>query len=199
MTVDTMERSVRGAAAGPNHVPTLHGDGLTLRAFIDADAEAFVRAARESVGTVGRWLSWCHAGYTEAEALDWFALARSQASVGAAHEFGVFDADSGAFVGGAGLNLIEVGHRYCNVGYWVRESCQGRGIATRAVKALLPHAFGPLGLRRVEVVIAVNNAASAGVARRSGALFEGVARNRIVIDERSLDALVFSFVPASGT
>jgi RimJ/RimL family protein N-acetyltransferase len=168
--------------------------GLLLRRYEDADVAHFVAAVRESVGTVGRWMSWCHDGYRGEDAVEWFERCRDDRASGTAHEFGVFDV-AGALVGGAGLNVISAAHRFCNLGYWVRESRQRERIASRCVQALLPVAFGPLGLRRVEIVVAVGNRASEGVARKAGARFECVARNRIVIDEQSYPAMMFSLVP----
>ena len=107
----------------------------------------------------------------------------------------MFEQDTGAFVGGAGLNEIRHDHRFCNLGYWVRQSRQGQGIATRVVHALAAQAFGPLRLQRVEIVVAVGNLASERVAVKSGALREGVARNRLVIDDRPVPAHLFSLVP----
>lgn len=44
------------------------GDGLCLRPLLMADAPALARAALESVATVGVWLPWCDASFTEADA-----------------------------------------------------------------------------------------------------------------------------------
>lgn len=179
-------------------MPTLLVDGLVLRAFTDDDTGPFVDAVRESVETVGQWMSWCHAGYTVTEALAWFAIARDGRASVDAYEFGVFDAVTGAFVGGAGLNDINHQHLFCNLGYWVRQSRQRQGVASRCVHALLPLAFGPLGLRRVEIVTAEGNRPSERVARRCGAVFEAVARNRVVIGGRSVSASVFSIIPEAS-
>ncbi len=173
-------------------------DGLVLRPFEDRDAPGFTSAVLESVGTVGVWMPWCHAGYTEHDALEWFAAAAAAGASGGACEFGVFldDPDGGPsrFVGGAGLNQINRQHAVCNLGYWVRQSMQRRGIASRCVEALSRHAFDVLDLRRVEIVVAVGNVASEAVARQAGAQFECVARNRLMIREASVPASVFSMV-----
>lgn len=69
------------------------------------------------------------------------------------------------------------------------------GMAVRAVQALSAHAFGALGLQRVEIVVAVGNHASEGVARRAGAQWECVARNRLQLHGAAVPASVFSLVP----
>lgn len=173
----------------------LLADGLLLRPFEDGDAAAFAAAVRESADGTRRWMPWCSTDYGVEQALQWFQACRSGRAATTAYEYGVFDLATGAFVGGAGLNAIRHDHRFCNLGYWVRQSRQGEGIATRVVRALAVQAFGPLDLQRVEIVVAVGNLASERVAVKSGALREGVARNRLVIDGQPAPAHVFSLVP----
>jgi ribosomal-protein-serine acetyltransferase len=44
-----------------------------FRPFNGGDAPSFTAAVRESEATVGKWMSWAHAGYAESDALAWFA------------------------------------------------------------------------------------------------------------------------------
>lgn len=175
--------------------PSITFAGLVLREFSDSDAEAFSSAALESVETVGRWMPWCSSDYSEGHALEWFAACRTARNAGTAFEYGMFCQDSGNFLGGAGLNEIRQQHKFCNLGYWVRQSRQRQGVASRCVQALSAHAFHQLGLHRVEIVVAVGNRASEGVAVKSGALRESIARNRLYIHDKSVHAYVFSLVP----
>lgn len=176
--------------------PTLHHAGLLWRPFEDNDAEAFAAAVRESVASVAPWMPWCTSTYTQERALEWFAHCRAQAASGAAFEYGAFCQHSGEFLGGAGLNEIRQQHRLCNLGYWVRQSRQRQGVALRCVQALARHAFAELGLQRVEIVVAVGNLASAAVAARAGALCEGIARNRLHLHDRPVDAQMFALLPS---
>ncbi|XLZ71017.1 GNAT family N-acetyltransferase [Massilia sp. SR12] len=173
-------------------------EGLVLRPFHSADAPAFVTAVLESTDTVGRWMPWCKNTYSEREALEWFAVCEAAHSAGSAFDFGVFCQDTGEFLGGAGLNQIMQQHRFCNLGYWVRQSRQRQGIASRCLKALALHAFEKLLLHRVEIVVAVGNHASEALAVKAGALRECIARNRLYIHDQSVSAHVFSLVPGSS-
>jgi RimJ/RimL family protein N-acetyltransferase len=89
-------------------------------------------------------------------------------------------------------------HRFCNLGFWVRQSRQRQGIALRCVEALASHAFEKLLLHRVEIVVAVGNHASEALAVKTGALRECFARNRLFIHNQSVSAHVFSLVPAGA-
>jgi RimJ/RimL family protein N-acetyltransferase len=173
----------------------LRGEGVCLRPLLPADAEAFARAARESARSVGRWMSWCHEHFSIDEARAWFAICAAELAAGSAVELGIFAADGGEVLGGIGLNHLIAEHKLCNLGYWVRASRQREGIATRAVRRMARFGFAELGLMRIEIVVAEGNVSSAGVARKADALYEGLARNRLVVGGVSVPAWIFSIVP----
>lgn len=110
---------------------------------------------------------------------------------------GIFCAATGQLLGGAGINQLSPHHRYGNIGYWVRQSRQGQGIAQQAVALLREFGFERLGLFRLEIVMGVDNTASEAVAIAiaAGATFEYRARNRIFLHDRPLDAHIFSLAP----
>lgn len=166
-----------------------------FRPFVESDAPSFAEGVRESGGTVGRWMAWAHSGYTESEALSWFARCALEHANGISHEFGIFDMASGCLVGGCGLNQFNVPNGFCNLGYWVRESWQRRGAASAAIDTLARFAFCELGLGRVEIVVATGNAPSLALAEKAGALRECLARNRLKVHGKFMDAYVFSLVP----
>jgi RimJ/RimL family protein N-acetyltransferase len=75
----------------------------------------------------------------------------------------------------------------------VRQSHQRRGAATAATLALRDLAFTSLNLWRAEIVIAVGNTPSMGVAQKVEAHFDCIARNRLQIHGKPTDAHVYSF------
>jgi RimJ/RimL family protein N-acetyltransferase len=163
-----------------------------LRPYREPDAAVMSAAVRESVNTVGRWMTWAKADFSEYDALCWFEHCHQARASGSAHEFGIFSAD-GEFIGGCGLNQFSSINKLCNLGYWVRESKQRRGAATAAILALRDLGLTKLGLARVEIVIAEHNAASLAVARKAGATYECLARSRLQIHGKAVAAHVFSF------
>lgn len=181
---------------GPmRNIGDLTAPPFVLRRFTVDDAAAFATAVRESASTVGRWMTWASADYPEARALEWFAVCDAAHADGSACELGIFTPD-GQLVGGAGLNQFNVANGFCNLGYWVRASCQRRGAATAAARALARLAFERLGQTRVEIVVAVGNDASRGVAEKLGATRECVARNRLKLHGSPVAADVYSLVPS---
>jgi [ribosomal protein S5]-alanine N-acetyltransferase len=64
-----------------------------------------------------------------------------------------------------------------NVGYWIDQSRNGRGLASRAAAEIIEHAFGPLGLHRLEAGTLVDNHASQRVLQKNGFELIGLAQN----------------------
>jgi RimJ/RimL family protein N-acetyltransferase len=175
----------------------LRSANFLFRPFTPDDAPAFVDAVVESSSTLAPWMPWANPHYAEAEARAWIERCQQGWSDRSGFEFGIFDAASGAFVGGCGLNQINRLHEYCNLGYWVRDSFHRRGAATEAVRTLSRFGFDELKLGRIEIVIGVGNTASLGTARKAGAIEEGVARNRLKLGDRFVDAHMLALVPPS--
>ncbi|GJA48168.1 hypothetical protein KAM346_44570 [Aeromonas caviae] len=59
---------------------------LVIRPFETADADEFVRAAHESIETVGKWMSWCSRSFTRESALEWFATCDQDRAAGRAYD-----------------------------------------------------------------------------------------------------------------
>ncbi len=177
-----------------NFAPLAAND-LTLRTFEQSDAPWFVGAVLESAETVGRFMPWAVKGYALQDALSWIDHCSQALARGEAYEVGIFQAGTGKLLGGCGLNQFNRAHNYCNLGYWVRQSAQRRGVATTAVKLLSSFAFQQLKLTRVEIVMAENNVASEAVARSAGALFERISRNRLLLPTGPIPGKMYSLVP----
>lgn len=173
----------------------LSSTNFTFRPFLPTDAPDFVEAVVESSSTLAMWMPWANAHYSLNDARLWIDQCQQGWNDRSGFEFGIFDAESGAFVGGCGLNQLNQLHKYCNLGYWVRQSRHRHGAATQAVRALSSFAFNELKLGRVEIVVGVGNTASLGAARKAGATEEGVARNRLRLGDRSIDAHMLALLP----
>ncbi|MFM5815733.1 GNAT family N-acetyltransferase [Aeromonas dhakensis] len=175
---------------------TLANPQIVIRPFKQSDADDFVRAAHESIDTVGRWMSWCTPSFNREQALAWFATCDQDRAAWRAFDMGIFCAATGQLLGGAGINQLAPHHRYGNIGYWVRQSRQGQGIARQAVALLRDFGFQQLGLFRLEIVMGIGNSASEAVAIAAGATFECRARNRIFLHGQPIDAHIYALVPA---
>lgn len=142
------------------------------------------------------WLPWCHPGYALPEAEAWAAKQPPLRGRGEEFNFVITDA-TGRFLGGCGLNQLNALHRSANLGYWVRSSAAGAGVAPAAVVALARWAFANTALERLEILAATANRRSQRVAEKAGAVREGVLRRRLQLHGVAHDAVVYSLVRSS--
>lgn len=179
--------------------PQLSEGSLLLRPWQPQDAAALHAAVQESLETVGRWLPWCHAGYDLDEARAWISHCRNGWAADEHFAFGIFDRDSDYLLGSVGLNQRNRTHRSAGLGYWVRQSRQGEGIARRAARLAARFGFETLGLVRIEIVALPGNHASRRTAERAGARFECIARHRGWVRDEAKDGAVYALVPGDLT
>ena len=157
---------------------------LTLRFPEAADAPTVAEAVRTSFAELEPWMPWASADYGPDDALFWITNTQETGFV-------VLD-EEGSFVGTCGLNGFDPMNKRANLGYWVRTSHVGLGIATAATSLVARYGLTELGLQRLEVVMSVENEASRRVAERVGATHEGVLHNRLWLKDVAHDAHSFS-------
>ncbi|MEU8521799.1 GNAT family protein [Streptomyces sp. NPDC048577] len=151
------------------------GPRVGLRPFLPEDAAEFTARARESRALHHPWLfpPEHHAAYarvlTEDPARAGFLVCDRAAHGRIAGFVNINDIVRGAFLSGA-------------LGYGVFAHAAGRGLLTQALSLLLPYAFGPLGLHRLEADIQPANTASRALVRRAGFRPEGFSPAMLHID-----------------
>ena len=169
-------------------------EDILLRPFRFSDSTQLYEAVRESLTELKPWMSWATDGYTEMTAREYIIIARARWDE---HTFYAFAITRGEeILGACTLSSIHPVYHFSNLGYWVRTSCHGQGIAGRAAKLVARFAFEELGLIRVEIVIAVGNLASIRVAEKIGAHDEGILLNRMVVGKSIYDARMYSLLPS---
>jgi ribosomal-protein-serine acetyltransferase len=168
---------------------------VILRPLRLSDSESSLEAIRESLPELIPWMPWAHPDYSYKEARDWIKRSVENWKNGFAREFAIIDARDGTYLGGCGLNRIDYENRMANLGYWVRTSRTGEGIAPTAAGLLAEFGFRELSFSRIEILVNISNARSLRVAEKVGALREGILRNRIVVRGTAHDGVMFSLVP----
>jgi ribosomal-protein-alanine N-acetyltransferase len=78
--------------------------------------------------------------------------------------------------------------------YLLSKSYWNQGLMTEAVKELIRFGFEKLRLERIQAMSEIANAASIRVMEKSGMTFEGVLRNYITHEGKSLDMKMYSII-----
>ena len=167
---------------------------IIIRPCQPEDAAVICEGVRESMEEMLKWAPWCHPDYSMSDCTSWLSSRPQMWSEGIEYDFVIFDTKDNAFLGGCTLDQINRKHNFANLGYWVRSSRSGQGIATAAVRLISRFGLETLGFTRLEIVTAVPNKASQRVAEKVGAVREGVHRNRHVVRDKMYDAVMFSLI-----
>jgi len=99
------------------------------------------------------------------------------------YAFLVFRNADAALLGGLSVSNVRRGvAQAASIGYWIGAPHVRRGYMTDAVKAVLPFAFGTLGLHRLEAACLPHNLPSTRVLEKVGFKREGMARRYLKIN-----------------
>ena len=98
-----------------------------------------------------------------------------------------------AFAGLIGFKSADLRLREIEIGYWLREEQQGKGIMTNAVRALCRMAFAEMDMQRVIIRCATGNGPSNRIPQRLGFRLACVeSRGELLSDGRWVDLNVYA-------
>jgi ribosomal-protein-serine acetyltransferase len=101
----------------------------------------------------------------------------------------------GELAGLVGFKDTDQDNLRTEIGYWLAERFQHRGIMTSSVRTLINFAFEELRLNRIQIRCAVGNNASKQIPRRLGFRLEGVERDgELLSDGVFTDLEVYSLI-----
>jgi len=101
----------------------------------------------------------------------------------------------GEFVGIIGFKDTDKINCKTEIGYWLSENFQKKGIMTRSVLVLCKFAFEELKMNRIQIKVAVGNTSSKKIPQRLNFKFEGIERDGEKMHDGSFaDIEVFSLL-----
>ncbi len=102
------------------------------------------------------------------------------------------------FAGLIGFKETDWINQKTELGYWLAEKMQGKGIATKCVEKLIRYAFQKLRINRVQIKTAVGNTKSSAIPKRLGFTFEGIERAGEKHEKKFLDLEIYSLLKSDS-
>ena len=99
----------------------------------------------------------------------------------------------GNLVGGVSLNNLYHHLKKCDIGYWLDQNHQGRGIMTRSVRAIMDIAKDVYGMDVAEIRAGEHNLPSRKVAERLGFEYCGMIYNNEAVNGKILNHAVYAY------
>ncbi len=97
-------------------------------------------------------------------------------------------------IGTCGFHKWARSQQRAEIGYDLSPAAWGQGYMSEAVRCALVHGFGPMGLHRVEALVAHGNERSVRLLKRFGFQQEGLLRDYFCLNGRFYDHYLFSLL-----
>ena len=172
-------------------LPQLEGERIRLRGHRPEDFEGFY--ALYSDPRVMRY--WSFPAWTErAQAQPRFQSALDGRDATVRLCWAIATANDDRLIGGVTLFAIDPAHRRAEIGYSLASAHWGQGYARAALSLVIGHAFGGLGLHRLEADIDPRNDASCRLVERLGFRREGLLRERWHVAGELCDSALYGLL-----
>jgi ribosomal-protein-alanine N-acetyltransferase len=175
-------------------LPSIEGEGVVLRTPQMTDFEEWAALREASRDFLNPWEpTWPDDDLTRGGFRRRIRRYAEDLLTDQGYAFVIARCADGALVGGLTLANIRRGvAQAASVGYWMGLPFVRRGYMTVAVRAVIPFAFGPLRLHRLEAACIPTNAASSRLLENAGFVREGYAREYLCINGTWQDHLLYA-------
>jgi ribosomal-protein-serine acetyltransferase len=167
-------------------------EGFSLKVRKLEDAEAFFEVVDRNRTYLREWLPWVDATKIAEDTRIYIQECLENIEKGTGYDLGMCFEDQ--WVGSIGLNSISATDRKADIGYWLDQKYEGKGLMAKAVQALVKHSFTEMNLNRLTIMAAVENTKSRAIAERLGFVQEGVCRQDEWLYDRFIDLAIYSLL-----
>jgi len=170
----------------------LSSEQVELRRWSPEFAPSMLLAIEESITELRLWMPWAMEMPTEEGLSDVLEQGHVRFQADSDWEYALFEHSSDEVVGCAGIHRTEQ-PKIFEIGYWVRTSRTGLGVATSATRTLTAAVFEHIE-EAEQVIIAMDraNAASASIPRKLGFELIGTEDREIVTEGHTGQGLVWA-------
>ena len=152
---------------------------VILRPLAETDVDHIMTWVNDP-DVVGNLAAFAGEPFTRADELEWIRRTRVSSSDVV---FSIFTTDDERYLGQIGIHQIHARSRVGRLGVVIAaRTDMGKGHGSAAIRAVLDHAFGPLRLHKLWVMMFAHNARTRGICQRLGFVQEGVLREEYFHD-----------------
>ena len=181
--------------------PTLVGGRVTLRPIRSEDADV-IDAMIRADGEVARLTGSVHSSTEQPVLMPIEELRGIYAQWAEADDrlvLAVLDNSSGDMVGEMVLNDWDEGNASCNFRCLIGAAGRGRGLGTEAVRMVVEHGLGAMGLHRISLEVYDFNPRARRVYEKAGFVHEGTGREALRFDGAWVDVHYMAVLASDGS
>lgn len=167
-------------------------ENIYLRQLQVQDAPLVYKQLDSSRKGLRKFLPWVDYNTNEEHSVRFIQLMQRKAEEQEAVAMGVWYKDE--LCGVIDLHGWDHQLQKAEIGYWIAEGFQQKGIATAACRALISHAFKKLRLNKIEIRFVLQNERSGKIPIRLGFSREGILRHNAKLHGQFVDMVVMGIL-----
>ena len=188
---------VQDMSVKEEHFPIKLKDSIILRPYTRADASIIFHTVNENREHLRRWFPWVKATQKVEDSLEFLiTIVEDEQQKGTGIHLGIFDIsiEEEKLLGAVAIRNINLSNHSGELGCWLSQESQGKGLATVACLKIIDYGKIVLGIERFELHTAVDNHRTQALAERLGfQRLPGVIKSAEVIDSTPVDHIVYIF------
>ncbi|UYQ92788.1 GNAT family N-acetyltransferase [Chitinophaga horti] len=169
-------------------------DHTCLRQLQPEHAPLVFRQINTSRKNLRRFLPWVDYNTNEEHSLRFIQLMQRKADDQEAIAFGIWHNEE--LCGVIDLHNWDHTLQTAEIGYWIGEAWQGRGLVSSSCRALITFAFKELRLNKIEIRFVLQNERSAYIPIKLGFAREGILRHSAKVHGQYMDTVVMGMLKA---
>jgi len=167
-------------------------DKITIRQPLASFAEPIFKVVHNQRAYLREWLPWVDQTKTAADVS--IFIEEANAFNIAKKQFVNFIFDENQIIGSISFVYINQDNAFGEIGYWLDQKYQGKGIISECCKKMIEYGFMNLSLNRIEIKMASNNQKSKAIPERLGFIHEGTLREASIIRNQLHNVELYSLL-----
>jgi ribosomal-protein-serine acetyltransferase len=167
-------------------------ESIKLELINDSHSQAIFEIANKGRNYLREWLIWVDDMQSVEFIENYIKESTQRKNEGTAFAFVIIENEK--VVGRIGIYKINNINKIGEIGYWIAENQQGKGIVTKCCKGLIDFCFNELHLNRIEIICGTENYKSQVIPQRLGFTKEGIIRQGALVHNKFIDLCLFSLL-----
>lgn len=166
-------------------------EDLHLRKATTADAKPVFRLIEEGRNYLRKWLPFIDLTKDKTDTEEYLQYVSSPENESDEVFCIIYLEEVVGLIGFKGIDYI---NQKLEIGYWLGEKFQGKGIMRRSCQTLIQHAFIEMRMNRIQINVGIGNDRSNNIPKKLGFLLEGVQREGELLNGVFHDLEVYSML-----
>ncbi len=167
-------------------------NNIELRLYKPNDAEELNALIERNFNHIKKWSAWLKDDRSIENTHAFIKRNLKQFADNEGFAVGIWNENE--MVGQIEHNYLDWKNRKTEIGFWLGESFQGKGLATKSCRVLIDNAFNELKLNRVEMRCGAENIKSRKIPEKLGFREEGIIRQAEWLHDRFVDFVIYGML-----